>query len=157
VFERAFHIGARLEVREARRLAQHVRAAYVNPHRWQLFDDTLPCLHTLSAHGWQHVILSNHVPELPHLIDALGLTPYIEQVFNSAQTGFEKPHPQAFRNVMTALGGAAQIWMVGDSVRADIVGAHVVGLRAILVRSQHPQASHCCQTLAELPTVLNST
>ncbi|MBI4531188.1 MAG: HAD family hydrolase [Candidatus Latescibacteria bacterium] len=157
VFERAFHVGAWLGAREARRLAQHVRAVYVNPHRWQLFDDTLPCLRTLSANGWKHVILSNHVPELPHLMEALGLAPYIVQVFNSAQTGFEKPHPQAFRNVVTALGGATQIWMVGDSVRADIVGAQAVGLRAVLVRSQHPHAAHCCQTLAELPTVLSST
>lgn len=157
VFERAFREGAQLGTSEARRLAQHVRAMYVNPSRWQLFDDTLPCLRALGAHGWQHVILSNHVPELSALIEALGLAPYIVQVFNSAQTGFEKPHPQAFHHVLTALGGAPQIWMIGDSVRADIAGAQAVGLGAILVRSQHPQAVHCCETLAELPKVLNST
>jgi putative hydrolase of the HAD superfamily len=157
VFERAFHAGARLETSAARRLAQHVRGVYINPRRWQLFDDTLPCLRILSAHGWQHVILSNHVPELPHLIEALGLTPYIMQVFNSAQTGFEKPHPQAFGNVLAVLGSATQVWMVGDSMQADIASAHAVGLRAVLVRRQHPQAAYCCETLVELPRVLSST
>jgi putative hydrolase of the HAD superfamily len=157
VFERAFHEGARLGLHDARRLAQHVRAAYVNPERWHLFDDALPCLRALMASGWQHVILSNHVPELPALLEALGLAPYIGQVFKSAQTGVEKPHPQAFRNVLTALGRATQIWMVGDSVQADIAGAHAVGLRAVLVRSRHPQAAHCCETLAELPRVLRRT
>ncbi len=32
---------------------------------WELFDDTLPALDQLSADGWSHVVLSNHVPELP--------------------------------------------------------------------------------------------
>ena len=157
VFERAFQYGARLGTHEARRLAQHVRAVYTNPDCWHLFGDALPCLRAMTAYGWRHVVLSNHVPELPHLIEALGLASHIEQVFNSAQTGVEKPHPQAFRNVLTALGGATQIWMVGDSVQADIAGAHAVGLRAVLVRGQHPQAAHCCETLAELPRVLSST
>ncbi len=157
VFEQAFHYGARLGRPDARRLAQHVRAVYVNPDRWHLFDDALPCLHTMTASGWQHVVLSNHVPELPSLIEALGLASHIGRVFNSAQTGVEKPHPQAFRHVLTALGGATQIWVVGDSVQADIAGAQAVGLRAVLVRSQHPQAVHCCETLAELPRVLHST
>jgi putative hydrolase of the HAD superfamily len=111
----------------------------------------------MTASGWQHVVLSNHVPELPPLLEALGLASHMGRVFNSAQTGVEKPHPQAFRNVLTALGGATQIWIVGDSVQADIAGAQAVGLRAVLVRSQHPQAVHCCETLAELPRVLHST
>jgi putative hydrolase of the HAD superfamily len=127
------------------------------PARWQLFDDALPCLRALTVSGWRHVILSNHVPELPALIEALGLASHVEQVFNSAQTGVEKPHPQAFHSVLTALGGVTQIWMVGDSMRADIAGAQAVGLRAVLVRGRHPQAAYCCATLAELPYVLSST
>jgi putative hydrolase of the HAD superfamily len=156
VFERAFRCGAGLQASEARRLAHHVREVYLNPTRWHVFDDTLPCLHALSSQGWQHVVLSNHVPELPAIIKALGLTPYIMQVFNSAQTGCEKPHPQAFHNVLTVLHRATQICMVGDNVQADIVGAQAVGLQAVLVRSQHPQAEHCCETLVELPSVLSS-
>ena len=69
----------------------------------------------------------------------------------------EKPHPQALRNVRTALGGVTQIWMGGDSIRADIAGAQAVGLRAVLVRGRHPQAAYYCETLAELPRVLSST
>lgn len=155
VFERAFEEGARLEPNEARRLARHVRATYLHPGSWRLFDDALPCLHTLRLAGWRHVILSNHVPELPDLIEGLGLAPLIDQVFNSAQTGFEKPHPQAFGTVLAAIPGARQIWMVGDNVSADITGAEAVGLPSILVRSQHPHAAHCCQTLEEVPTLLN--
>lgn len=101
VFERAFRDGARLGAHDALRMAQRVRDVYVCPDCWHLFDDTLPCLRALTASGWQHVVLSNHVLELPSLIEVLGLTSHIRQVFNSAHTGVEKPHPQAFRNVLT--------------------------------------------------------
>ena len=156
VFERAFRFGAGLRVSEAQRLARRVRAVYVHPVRWRVFGDALPCLHTLSGQGWQHVMLSNHVPELPTIIKALGLARYMATVFNSAITGFEKPHPQAFRNVLATLDRAETIWMVGDSATADVAGAHAVGLRAVLVRNPHPHAGYSCQTLAELPKILNN-
>ncbi len=154
VFENAFQQGANLDVSESRRLARHVRSTYVNVDSWRLFDDAMPCLRTLSSEGWRHVILSNHVPELPELIRALGLEPLIDQVFNSAHTGFEKPHGMAFRTVLKTIERATRIWMVGDSVSADIAGARAAGLPSILVRGEHPGANYCCQTLAEIPGVL---
>jgi putative hydrolase of the HAD superfamily len=156
MFENAFQRGAGLSPEIARKLARLVRAAYLHPDAWRLFDDALPCLHTLRSDGWRHVILSNHVPELSTLIEALGLTRLIDQVFNSAETGFEKPHPEAFRMVLNSIQDATEIWMVGDSVSADIHGARSAGLPCILVRSQHSQATHCCETLAEIPTILRS-
>jgi putative hydrolase of the HAD superfamily len=155
VFQNAYQQGAKLEASEARRLARHVRAAYINPDSWRLFDDALPCLHALRSSGWRHVILSNHVPELPGLVESLGLGPLIESVFNSAQTGFEKPHGKAFRTVLTSIEDATRVWMIGDSVSADIAGAQAVGLPAILVRGQHPAADHCCPTLVEIPMILD--
>jgi len=155
VFARAFRYGAGLEPCQASHCAQQVRQVYLNPTCWRLFEDTLPCLQALTAQGWQHVVLSNHVPELPALLEALGLAPYMPMVFTSAATGFEKPHPQAFYTVLRRLGGATTVWMVGDSVAADVAGAYAVGLRAILVRSQHPQAPHCCETLAGLRKLLD--
>ncbi len=111
VFDSAYQQGAKLDASEAWRLARHVRAAYINPDSWRLFDDALPCLQALQSSGWRHVILSNHVPELPNLIESLGLGPYIERVFNSAQTGFEKPHDKAFAGtVLTAIEGATRVW-----------------------------------------------
>jgi putative hydrolase of the HAD superfamily len=151
VFERAFRCGAGLSAYEAQRVARHVRAVYVNPARWRVFEDAVPCLQTCARQGWQHLLLSNHVPELPMILMALGLAPSFTMVFNSATTGVEKPHPQAFRNVLTALQGAETLWMVGDSVTADIAGAHAVGLRAVLVRTQPPHVGPWCATLAELP------
>ena len=96
----------------------------------------MPALHELSSRGWTHLILSNHVPELPEILDNLGLDGSFFRVFNSGEGGNEKPHPQAFNSVLETVVGAEAAWMVGDSLAADVRGAEAVGLPAVLVRGQ---------------------
>ena len=72
---------------QARQLAGDVRALYIDPRSWQLFDDVLPALRQLSGRGWRHVLLSNHVPELSRLTDALGLSHLLVAVYSSGRTG----------------------------------------------------------------------
>jgi HAD superfamily hydrolase (TIGR01662 family) len=129
-------------------------ATYVNPARWKLFDDVVPCLTVLSAQGWRHSILSNHVPELGQIVRSLGIAAHFVAVFNSAETGVEKPNPQAFRNVLASIGEARDVWMVGDSIAADAKGAKSVGLRSILVRNPHPDADLFCESLRDVANVL---
>ena len=93
VFVRAFEAGGITPV-TSRTLASKVREAYVDPRQWRLFDDAIPTLHELSSLGWTHVILSNHAPELPETLQSLGLDEYFLRVFNSAESGHEKPHPR---------------------------------------------------------------
>jgi FMN phosphatase YigB (HAD superfamily) len=45
--------------------------------------------------------------------------------------------------------------MIGDSMQADVLGARGVGMRAILVRSTHPDARVHCPTLAEVVDVVS--
>jgi putative hydrolase of the HAD superfamily len=99
------------------------------------------CLQTLTHAGWKHVVLSNHVPELPALVEALNLTPHIAQVFTSALVGFEKPHPQSYEAVLSAYPNARALMMVGDNFSADVQGAQANGLSAILVRKHHVDAT----------------
>ena len=101
----------------------------------------------LLAEEWKHVILSNHVPELPSLVHGLGLSPLIHRVVNSAETGFEKPHTGAFQAALTSLDNPEEVWMIGDSMNADILGAESVGLRAILVRSDDARAPRRAESL----------
>jgi len=114
----------------ARELARRVRQTYVE-EGWQLYDETLGVLSRLSAAGWTHLVLSNHVPELPSILDRLGLTAHVEELFVSAEIGYEKPHPEAFAPVRSAIGDDVTVWMIGDSYRADVEGATSVGLPAI--------------------------
>jgi putative hydrolase of the HAD superfamily len=154
IFERAF-VAVGVNALQAQCLAKEVRHAYANPTHWRLFDDTLPVLDELQSQGWTHFILSNHVPELRSLIKHFQLESRITQVFNSAETGYEKPHQQAFQNVLNVVGAAATVWMIGDNMTADIKGAENVDISAILVRKHHEEAKYSCEKLSEVAAIIN--
>ena len=120
----------------ARKMAKAVRRVYLDPQRWRLYEDTVPALQELSSLGWLHALLTNHVPELPEIIGSLGLDRHLDRTFNSARTGYEKPHPEAFRGVLGAVGRYEKIWMVGDNADANVAGAKAAGIPAVLVRKR---------------------
>jgi len=149
VFEDAF-VGCGLTPDRAKALAGNVRPTYADVAEWRLFEDTKDVLKGLLDEGWKHAILSNHVPELRSLVDGLGLSPLIDRIVNSAETGFEKPHPGAFQAALSSLDDPAEVWMIGDSINADILGAESVGLRAILVRCKDPRAQRIAESLSDV-------
>jgi putative hydrolase of the HAD superfamily len=112
-------------------LAKLARRRYTTSG-WRLYDDTLPTLRALRDDGYRHVILSNHVPELEQIVESLGLE--VDAIVNSAITGYEKPHPEAFAAGRRAAGDPDELWMVGDNPIADVQGAEAVGIPALLVR-----------------------
>ncbi|MGZ4123797.1 MAG: HAD family hydrolase [Tumebacillaceae bacterium] len=125
-------------------LAKHVRAEYAELSKWQLYEDVLPTLQELTAKGWQHAIVSNHVPELEQIVEGLGLAPHMTKIINSAWVGYEKPHPQIYRYALEQMNHPETVWMVGDSLTADVQGAEAYGINAILVRkSDTSSARHC--------------
>jgi putative hydrolase of the HAD superfamily len=153
IFERAFQ-GTGLSSARAFVLAREVRSIYLDPYRWTVFEDVIPTLVALQTADWSHAILSNHVPELSVLTEALGLRQYFDGVFTSATIGFEKPHELAFRRTLDELGNPRTVWMVGDSYNADIVGARCAGLPAVLVRSKHDDAQYQVSSLFQLADVI---
>lgn len=119
-------------------LAACVREEFVDPDRWRVFDDALPVLSRLRDEGWRHVIVSNHVPELPELVAQLGLRDLVDEVITSAAVGYDKPHPAIFAVALEVAGSPNQVWMVGDSPTADVAGAEGCQIPAILVRRDAP-------------------
>ena len=131
----AAYEGVGLSAHDARVLARAARARYLDHrHGWALFDDTVEVLGALTAEGWRHAILSNHVPELPALASALGLGDHFEAIHTSAAIGYEKPHPAAFAAALDAAGHPDTVWMVGDNPTADVGGAQALGIPSVLVR-----------------------
>jgi putative hydrolase of the HAD superfamily len=136
VLARAFR-GVGHSPERSQELARLAHEQYINHEAgWELFPDTMPTLDRLREQGWRHVVVSNHVPELPALIAGLGLAERIDLVLSSATTGYEKPHPEAFRIARQAAGNPPVVWMIGDNPIADVEGAEAVGIPAILVRSE---------------------
>ena len=132
VLARAFRgVGAPEEL--VRPMAAGARLRYTDPTSYFLYDDTLAALDRLSAAGWEHGILSNHVPELSEIIAGVGLGNRFQWIVNSAETGFEKPHPEAYAVARAAAGEPREVLMIGDNPRADVVGAERAGIPAWLV------------------------
>ena len=113
-----------------------LRRDILTPERYRVFDDVEPALIQLRDAGWRQVIVSNHVPELPELVDALGLTTYFDAIVSSGIIGYEKPHPRMFETALTHTLAGAPIWMIGDNLTADCLGAARFGARGILVRTR---------------------
>lgn len=135
-------------------LVDRARRVYADPRHWRLYEDAVPALRLLSSLGWTHLVLSNHVPELGGISRGLGLERYVARLFNSAESGYEKPNPRAFDEVLEATAGAEAVWMIGDRVDADVAGAESVGIPAILVRKRHDGVEWCCGSLAGIPAIV---
>lgn len=106
---------------------------YYEPTRWKVADGAHAALTGLLSAGLSNVILSNHAPELPELVAALGFEPLVERTITSASLGAEKPSPEVFYEAMRLTGAAHGSWMIGDNPITDVAGARAVGLNAILV------------------------
>ena len=145
-------------------LARAARHRLVDPTvGWSVFEDSKPALAAAAAAGWRNAILSNHIPELTQIVGALGLGGSVEAVFSSAATGYEKPHPEAFRIALRSLGAPGSAWMVGDNPHADVAGAEALGIPAILVaregdgRAGDAEVSRRATDLVEAVSVIVSS
>lgn len=68
--------------------------------------------------------------------------------FNSAALGYEKPHRRIFELALEAMDRPRYAWMVGDNIRADVLGAQAAGIPGILVRGCHPKSLRSWPDLA---------
>lgn len=62
----------------------------------------------------------------------------LERLFScivvEGELGVGKPDPSPFKEAMSGLGlSAAEVWMVGDNLQADIAGAQALGIHAVWV------------------------
>jgi putative hydrolase of the HAD superfamily len=141
---------------DACRLASIARQKYVDSRYWALYDDVIPLLHSLKEKGWKHIIVSNHVPELHDIISSLGLSGYVSDIVNSALIGYEKPHPQIYQIALERAGNPKNVWMIGDNIDADVIGAEKAGIKGILVRKEDARAARQCKSLSGITAFLES-
>lgn len=138
-FLAAYH-GAGVHPSTARAAADRVREEFYRQDAWELIDGSLEALSTTRSAGYRNVILSNHGPELPQLVEALGLADFVDLTITSAAVGAEKPNPRIFEFALAKVGVHAHsdVWMVGDNPIADVEGAERLGIRAILADGAGP-------------------
>jgi putative hydrolase of the HAD superfamily len=102
----------------------------------QLYPGALEMLEALRGMGLQLAMISNATSHdlilgitAKHKIDA-----YFAPLVSSAGFGRLKPHPSIFTHVLDAWDlPPGLVVMIGDTLGADILGAHQVGMGSILV------------------------
>ena len=100
--------------------------------------ETLDTLERLRGMGLRLGLVSN-LSLFPHLIradiDALGIGERLDSMTFSSEIGFRKPDPRIFTAALRATGAdPGHTVFVGDRLNDDVVGAHGLGMRAILTR-----------------------
>ena len=143
-------------------LASYVQAW--EPHTYT--DPDVPDLFRyLRSRGIRVGVLSNTMwPRRWHddVFRRDGVLDLIDGAVYTSEINWTKPHPEAFRAVMTAIGASdpARCVFVGDRPFDDVHGAQQAGLRAVLVpNSDVPTYSAAVpdaviSRLAELPPLL---
>jgi REG-2-like HAD superfamily hydrolase len=113
---------------------RRIEDAFARRSAWYVFPDVTPALDVLNAAGIRLCVISNFVWGAPELIHDLELARHFEKLVISARVGFQKPNPGIFRHALEQMNVAPERAMhVGDSYRADVLGARSVGLRAALI------------------------
>jgi putative hydrolase of the HAD superfamily len=127
---------------EAHRLIDLILRSQFSADAWELYEDTLDSLDRLcsAAAGAQSgsapavAIVSDWSSSLTEIIAAVGLADRVDYVLASAAEGVAKPDPELFLRAARRAGVVpADAVMIGDSYRADVLGARSAGMDAVLL------------------------
>jgi putative hydrolase of the HAD superfamily len=122
---------------------------------FELYEDVLPVLDELRAHGLKLGLVSNGIRNLTEFVAHHRLG--VDATVDSRTHGYVKPHPTIFQAALDRLGVRAEAAaMVGDSLEEDVDGARALGLRAILVDrdGRYPDVDERLADLFGLPAAL---
>ena len=107
--------------------------------------------------GNNNIILSNNYPDLIEVIKDLKLDKYFDGYVISAIEGYDKPRKELFDIAKNFNKNDEPMFMVGDSVNADIRGGNAAGMVTVFVHNGYcEEADHCIDTLSELPDRISS-
>jgi putative hydrolase of the HAD superfamily len=139
--------GLGVEEEIAWRASRRTRCMILRPENYTLYPDALDTLDACREMGWRNFVLSNNYPELPAMLEALGLSQRFDGTVVSAREGWDKPRRELFERARTMAGNPQRCVMIGDNPVADIAGAKAAGMEAILVHGDDacPADSHCAE------------
>jgi HAD superfamily hydrolase (TIGR01549 family) len=135
--------------------AVEMTRAWEHADHFELYDDALPVLDELRAHGLKLGLLSNTSRDLDEFVAHHALE--VDARLTSRVHGKAKPHETIFRAMLDLLGVEPErAAMVGDDLHDDVEGARAIGMQAWLVdrEGRFPGAPERLEDLRELPAAL---
>jgi HAD superfamily hydrolase (TIGR01549 family) len=140
---------------EARELAIEMTRLWERSENFDLYEDALPVLAQLRAHGLKLGLVSNGGREIADFVAHHQLE--VDCALASRAHGWIKPHESIFRAALDLLSvEPGETAMVGDSLEDDVEGATAVGIEAYLIdrEDRYPEFPQRLRDLWVLPAVL---
>ncbi len=132
-------------------LAAELISHYESPRAWHPYADVLPTLAALHERQVRIGVVSDWSSKLRPILHATGLSRWIDFVVGSADAGYAKPMSELYSIALErAQCPAEQVIHVGDSYRADVLGARSVGMAAALLDRHQQLARADCPILHDL-------
>jgi putative hydrolase of the HAD superfamily len=135
--------------------AVEMTRAWEHAHNFEIFEDVLPTLAELRAHGLKIGLVSNTGRNLDEFVAHHGLG--VDAAVSSGAHGKTKPHPTIFLSALKRLVvEPADAVMIGDSIEDDVEGAKAVGMRGFLLdrENRYPEVEEKLTDLRALPAAL---
>jgi FMN phosphatase YigB (HAD superfamily) len=125
---------------------------------WRLVMPRVPeALARMRGLGLTLAVVSNSDGTAERSLEAAGLRPYLDFVVDSALVGCEKPDPRIFEHAMRLTGARADRTLhVGDLYHADVSGARLAGIHALLLDPYGDWPELDCERAADMWAVAQS-
>jgi HAD superfamily hydrolase (TIGR01549 family) len=154
-FTEAVFVGMGGPAAVASACASEIERGWEVSENFELYEDALPVLEDLRAHGLKLGLVSNGIRDLHAFVAHHRLE--VDAIVDSRSHGRVKPHPTIFQAALDRLGiRAEEAAMVGDSLQEDVEGARALGMHAVLVdrADRHPDVADRLTDLYGLPAAL---
>ena len=99
----------------------------------ELFPDTVPFLEALREAGIRTAFVSNCAENTRPLLDALGLSPLVDELVLSCEVGAAKPDPKIYQLALDRLGVEARQAIFIDDQQRFCDGATELGIGAVRI------------------------
>jgi putative hydrolase of the HAD superfamily len=146
---------------EQKQLLDLVLHSQFAANAWEPYPDvirTLDALHSID--GLRIGVVSDWGSNLEPIIQSLGLDRYLDFVLASGAVGLAKPDPAFFALAASRVSvEPGETLMVGDSYRADVLGARAAGMDGVLIDRQGNATAGdvtVMRSLDELPAIVRN-
>ena len=152
-----FYSQMKISREDGQKINERFREYILDYRNYSVYEDARRTLEDCRALGFRNYILSNNFPELPEVIEKLGLSQLLDGYVISSRVGYEKPRKEIFDSAVELAEHPEICYMVGDNPVADIQGARQAGMKTILVHGKPEQRVHAdfvCPSLGDIPGYL---
>ena len=121
-----------------------------------LFDGTFEILDYLSSKYQLHIITNGFEEAQEKKLATSNIKHYFKTVTNSEMVGVKKPNPKIFNFALDiAKAKSSESVMIGDSLEADIEGAHKIGMDTIHFDYKDSDINHNFKRITALKMLNN--